>query len=127
MTPNILRSFEAVRGAQPFLLFQDEVWHEVKDGNISAYMLYQNHYSRHRYRDGRDPSLICGPGYKLVLLTPDANALFVWRKFIDKSGQTGINCAVFRNESARQASNLIRAADEITFTRWPGERHYTLC
>jgi hypothetical protein len=31
--------------------------------------------------------------------TGDADALFVWRKFIDDSGQQGVNCAVFRNES----------------------------
>lgn len=62
---------------------------------------------------------------KMVLLTPDAKALFVWRKFISGDGQEGVNCAVFRNECAGLASDLIREADRLAWKRWPGERHYT--
>ncbi len=51
--------------------------------------------------------------------------MFVWRKFIDDSGQTGANCAVFRNESPILSSKLIRQADTIADFAWPGERHYT--
>lgn len=66
-----------------------------------------------------------GPGNKFVLRTWDCDALFVWRKFLDDSGQTGVNCAVFRNESPHLASELIRQADAIADHCWPGERHYT--
>ena len=69
--------------------------------------------------------LFVGPGEKLVLSSPCRRALFVWRKFISADAQRGINCAVFRNESAELSSNLIRAADAIADRRWPGERHYT--
>jgi len=40
-------------------------------------------------------------------------ALFVWRKFEDDSGQKGINCSIFRNESDILSSDLIREADAI--------------
>jgi hypothetical protein len=51
--------------------------------------------------------------------------MFVWRKFIDDSGQQGVNCAVFRNESSLRSSDLIRQADAVADCAWPGERHYT--
>lgn len=51
--------------------------------------------------------------------------MFVWRKFKDDSGQQGINCAVFRNESDILSSELIRQADVVADFVWPGERHYT--
>lgn len=60
-----------------------------------------------------------------MLRTGDADAMFVWRKFIDDSGQCGINCAVFRNESTHRSSDLIRQADAIADHVWPSERHYT--
>ncbi len=111
---------------QPFLIALDSPWIEVKDGDVSGRALYGRHYSKYHYKDGRNPALFVGPGFKIVLLTVCARALFVWRKFIDLRGEEGINCAVFRNEGAPgRASDLIRAADAIAFHRWPGERHYT--
>lgn len=107
-------------------------WVEVKDGNEAAFALFQRHYSYYHYKDGRreDPKyrnrkLFVGPGQKMVLLAVDGKALFVWRKFIDASGQIGVNCAVFRNESAVRASDLILAAETHASARWPGERLYT--
>lgn len=69
----------------------------------------------------------------MVLLTPDARALFVWRKFISGDGQQGVNCAVFRNENhdgtkkeqRARTNRLILAACEMAWERWPGERLYT--
>ena len=61
----------------------------------------------------------------MVLLTGDARALFVWRKFLSKDHQQGVNCAIFRNESELQSSALIRAAMALAWDRWPGERFYT--
>lgn len=108
---------------QPFFL--DVTWMHVKDGNHTARAIFDQHYSRYHYRDGRKPKLFVGPGFKLVLVTPDALALFVWRKFISADGQQGVNCAVFRNEGSQLSSGLIRKADAIADSRWPGERHYT--
>ena len=61
----------------------------------------------------------------MVLLTQENNALFVWKKFIDASGQQGVNCAVFRNEGTIKSSALIEEAVELAQRRWPGERLYT--
>lgn len=107
-------------------------WYSVKDGDMRAYDLMRRHYSFHPYKDGRrqDPTnpnrhLFVGPGEKMVLMTVDCRALFVWRKFIDKSGQDGVNCAVFRNESDVLSSELIREAEQLAWVRWPQERLYT--
>jgi hypothetical protein len=112
-------------GLQPFLPLTDLIWVQVIDGDPTARYLFRRHYSYTPYRDGRDPPLFVGPGEKLVLLTTDVTALFVWRKFISGDGQGGVNCAVFRNEGQRLSSDLIRDADRIAWERWPGERHYT--
>lgn len=108
---------------QPFL-FSDSTWIEVRDGNETALSLFLRHYTA---RESRKIRQFVGPGEKCVLMTEDACALFVWRKFRSDAGQTGINCAVFRTEgsTAGRASDLIREADRIGWQRWPGERHYT--
>jgi hypothetical protein len=97
----------------------------VKDGDATARNIFDGHYSRKRYADGRKPLLFVGPGEKMVLVTPCARALFVWRKFISGDGQQGVNCVVFRNEGAGLSSHLIREACEWAWRRWPGERLYT--
>jgi hypothetical protein len=110
---------------QPFLLISDATWIEVKDGDPSGRSLFRRHYSYKPYRDGRNPALFVGPGEKMVLLTPDCKALFVWRKYVSDDGQEGVNCSVFRNEGAGLASELIREADRLAWERWPGLRHFT--
>lgn len=106
-------------------MFAEMHWYGVKDGDPAARSIFNRHYSRHWYADGRRPKLFVGPGEKLVLMTTDRKALFVWRKFISKDDQTGINCAIFRNESGHLSSDLIREAEAIAWERWPGERLYT--
>jgi hypothetical protein len=100
-------------------------WHEAKDGNADARELFNRHYSRYRYKDGRKPKLFCGPGEKMVLLTEAADALFVWRKFRSADGQQGVNCMVFRNESPHLSSDMILDAEEIAWRRWPQARLFT--
>jgi hypothetical protein len=108
------------------------IWIPVKDGNPAAFQLMKRHYTFHPYSDGRrhnpgyrNRMLFVGPGEKMVLLTPEFDALFVWRRFINKSGQQGINCAAFRNEGDCLSSELILAAEEEAWNRWPGSRLYT--
>jgi hypothetical protein len=108
------------------------IWRYVPDGYIPAMQLFKRHYSYHQYTDNRrnDPTnrnrnLFCGPGEKHPMMTPGNDALFVWRKFIDDSGQTGINCAIFRNESTYLSSWLIEQAELVAWSIWPGERLYT--
>jgi hypothetical protein len=106
-------------------MLHDGYWIAVKDGDDRARALFDRHYSRYHYADGRKPRLFVGPGEKLVLLTEACDAVWVWRKFIDGSGQQGVNCAVFRNEGPYQASALIRDAEQWAWRRWPGLRLYT--
>ena len=104
------------------------VWIPVKDGDLRCWNLYRRHYSASRRLSNWDRR-IAGPGEKMVLITPDAGALFVWRRFIETGASVprGVNCAVFRLEPGTPwvASNLIRAAVDLAAVRWPGERFYT--
>ena len=110
---------------------QTPVWWITKDGDNVCTELFHRHYSRYVYRDGRRPKQIVGPGEYIMLRTWAGDALFVWRRFmdasgqIDDSGQQGVNCAVFRNESSLRSSDLIRQADAVADFCWPGLRHYT--
>ena len=98
-------------------------WIAVKDGDADAFELMKRHYS---YRPYRDRKLFVGPGEKMVLMTADTLALFVWRKFKNKSRpEGGVNCAVFRNEGSALSSRLILGAEEMAWERWPGETLYT--
>jgi hypothetical protein len=108
------------------------IWLTTRDGDPAAFQLYARHYSFRDYADGRrhntsnpNRKLFAGPGGKMVLVTLAYDALFVWRKFKDDSGQVGINCAVFRNESNYLASEMIREAEMLAWNRWKGERLYT--
>jgi hypothetical protein len=110
------------------LLLPLATWVPILDGDGDACEMFERHYSAAkslRLRRERGTRLIAGPGYKLVLSTPCRRALFVWRKFQSADDQTGINCAIFRNEGAGLSSDLIREADQLADRRWPGERHYT--
>lgn len=99
-------------------------WRVSRDGDPIGYELYQRHYSAPKYRTQRQ-ALFVGPGEKLVLIGHDDRAVFVWRRFIDASGQTGVNCAVFRNEGGALSSVLIGEAEVFAWSRWPGARLYT--
>jgi hypothetical protein len=110
---------------QPSLI-HDGGWLELKDGDESCRTIFNRHYSRRVYADGRKPKQFVGPGQKKVLMLADGRALFAWRKHISDDGQIGVNCAIFRNESDEVASMLIRHA--VQFARdkwWPDERFYT--
>ena len=100
-------------------------WWLTKDGDATLLALYEEHYSCYEYKDGRERSQFVGPGESIVLRTDRGDAGFVWRRFIDDSGQRGVNCAFFRNKSEIQSSELVRQADAVADFAWPGARHYT--
>jgi hypothetical protein len=113
-----------------------ELWTPTKDGNPAGLELFRRHYSYNPKRDQlkfpfaewSSDSLFVGPGAKLVLISGDAKALFVWRKERYRlDNQTGVNNAVFRNEgsAAGRSSELIAAANDVAWERWPGERLFT--
>ncbi len=103
------------------------LWLPVVDGDPRARAIYLRHYSARHYQDGRRRTLFVGPGEKMVLMTVACDALWVWRKFLDDAipKQTGVNCAVFRNEGKILSSVLIREAVDLAWERWTGERLYT--
>lgn len=106
----------------------DGHWYAVKDGDARASALYLRHYSAKRFagRDSRAVRTFCGPGEQMVLLTQACDALFVWRlERFRKDNQTGINCAIFRNEGPTLSSLLIEEACQMAWQRWPGERLFT--
>ena len=107
---------------QPYLF--GDTWIPIKDGDPSAMAIFKRHYTA---RQRRKIEQFIGPGEKEAYISPDALALFAWRKFISDAGETGINCCVFRNEGTAlgKSSDLIRAACELAWARWPRERLYT--
>jgi hypothetical protein len=100
-------------------------WHQCRDGDDGAREIYDRHYSRYFYKDGRKPKLFVGPGEKMVLITENADALWVWRKFKDASGQKGLNNSIFRNEGKILSSFLILDAEQLAWKRWENIRFYT--
>lgn len=97
----------------------------MRDGDDSCRAIFDRHYSRHVYADGRKPKLFVGPGRKYVLMRADGSALFAWRKYKSDDGQQGVNCAIFRNEGAEIASTLIAEAEQLAWKKWPMSRFFT--
>jgi hypothetical protein len=103
-------------------------WTVTKDADPDCREIYRRHYSRRVYRDGRDPAKFVGPGQYIVLVTPNLDALFVWRRFIDDADdgtgkrQEGINCSVFLNEGPTLSSQLILEAEGFARDKWPQEK-----
>lgn len=100
-------------------------WREARDADLYALMLFRRHYS---YRHSRNPETrhFAGPAEKMVLLSNDGRALFVWRREnfrVDR--ETGVYCSIFRNEGAVLSSLLILEAEKLAWARWPGERLFT--
>lgn len=89
-----------------------------------AVAMYHRHYS-YKAR-GRKPTKFGNPGHYIALMTLKRDALWLWSKEKHrKDGQTGVNCAVFRNEGDVLSSELIAEAVDIAQRRWPGERLFT--
>lgn len=87
-------------------------------------ILADRHYSRRTIGSRQ----FCYSGRKLVLRNEPGDILFVWM-FPDPSmrmdGQTGYNCAIFRNESSRKSSEIILEAESMAFEKWGPDRLYT--
>jgi hypothetical protein len=102
-------------------------WCGARDGDARGLALYRRHYSA-KLRATGDVARrkFTGPGEYLLLLTPAADAVFLWRvERFRKDGQDGVNCAIFRNESAFRSSDLIHEACDLAWARWPGARLWT--
>lgn len=87
-------------------------------------LLADRHYSR------RTPGArqFAYSGRKLVLRDEAATVLWVWMypdPAMRMDGQTGYNCAIFRNESDRRSSDIILEAEELAIAKWGLGRMYT--
>ena len=127
---NVKTVYRALTGKIKFCRWKEDyvgnksevVWMETHDADPVARKIADRHYSRKT----RGATHFCGPGEKLVLITPDEKALFVWRKNkFRKDGQEGVECTIFRNEGAGLSSDLIRKAMELAWKKWPGQRLFT--
>lgn len=87
-------------------------------------MLADRHYSRRTV--GARQFLYSGR--KIVIRDAAGDVLFGWM-FPDEDkrmdGQSGYNCAIFRNESPRQSSDIILECEAIAIARWGPNRLYT--
>lgn len=87
-------------------------------------MLADRHYSRRTI--GARQFLYSGR--KLVLRDARGDVLWAWI-FPDPAmrmdGQTGYNCAIFRNESSRRSSDIILEAERFAIEKWGVGRGYT--
>lgn len=102
-----------------------EHWFESRDADPVALEIYLRHYSARPNGESDSPCFV-GPGEKIVLLTGEATALFIWRWEKKRDdGQTGINCTAFRNESQVLSSLLIEESCAVAWGKWPGERLFT--
>lgn len=92
------------------------------DGEMA--MLADRHYSRRTV--GAKQFLYSGR--KLVLRNTEGSVLFGWLypdPTMRMDGQTGYNCAIFRNESDRKSSDIILEAEQYAFEKWGPNRCYT--
>ena len=103
-----------------------QYWIDTHENDQDAIDIFERHYScRHSGVNQRRNKGFVGPGEKIVLISPNKDALFSWVKCIRADGQEGVNCNVFRNESRELSSRLILEAEAFAWRRWPGERLFT--
>lgn len=105
-----------------------ENWLYAKQNDPYAVSMYLRHYSR-KNNSSIDNMLVsgcAGPGETISLLSAKGDAVFTWKlEVFRQDGQTGINCAIFRNEGELLSSLLIIEACSIAWQRWPGARLFT--
>ena len=104
----------------------DGHWVGIKDGDPRAVALYKRHYSQKILRRAKRSFGFMGPGFSMILITVDCQALFTWRhNLVRWDGQSGIECTIFRNEGPVLSSELILEAEGLAWQRWSGIRLFT--
>lgn len=109
----------------PALLPQVGRWLPAIENSPETRSIYRRHQGILSVRGSRT-RLIAGMGDKLILMTPQADALIVFRKSgIRDFLNQGVQCVAFRNEGHFRSDSLIREAIECwARPRWPYERFY---
>jgi hypothetical protein len=87
-------------------------------------LLADRHYSRRTV--GTRQFLYSGR--KLVIRNADGTVLFAWLypdPAMRMDGQSGYNCAMFRNESGRRSSEIILECEAMAKAKWGVNRMFT--
>ncbi|HEY8836082.1 MAG TPA: hypothetical protein VIO16_00060, partial [Dehalococcoidia bacterium] len=103
----------------------DAVWTRRGRFDKAAVSIADRHYSREKPGTPQ----VGGPGFLLVFVTPDELAAWISKRHAPAlfegprsrttaDGFRGYRCGLFRNESSHLASDLIRAAVELTERIW---------
>jgi hypothetical protein len=132
----------------------DGHWFAVRDADPRVIAMYERHYSASPEKKGKHRSGVTGPSERMVLMTTDSRALWIWRLFLppservskmvrpdqrrakkglgptDKASsyfgdQAGVMCTIFRNEGPMLSSALVKEAMAMAWVRWPGQRLFT--
>jgi len=97
------------------------MWQRVTKFDPRSAALADRHYSRRKIGSPQ----FMPPGQTLILLTPDADAVFGWWRPHPASGIVAMNkldgwtCTIFRNESSHCSSDMILWA-EVELEAMPG-------
>lgn len=85
-------------------------------------MLADRHCSRQKIGTNQ----FMPPGQTIVLRNAEGTAVFgwLWQEKRDDN-QSGYNCSIFRNESARLSSDIIAEAEAAAFSEWGPSRLFT--
>lgn len=84
--------------------------------------LADRHYSRQTIGS---PQFV-GNGRKLVLRDTSGLVVFAWLwAAFRRDHEAGYNCAIFRNESERQSSDVILEAEGLAVAKWGAGRAFT--
>jgi hypothetical protein len=86
--------------------------------------LADRHYSRRKV--GARQFLVSGR--KIVIRNTEGTLLFAWvwcYEHLRFDHQAGYCCAIFRNESERQSSDVILECERIAFAKWGPSRVFT--
>lgn len=95
----------------------DGMWEVVTRTHPIVNALADRHYNRRKSSIGCGK--VCGPGKSIVLLGVDHQA--AWITYYTTSPDDGLDawrCTLFRNEGQLRASDLIRAAVDLTAELW---------
>jgi hypothetical protein len=95
---------------------------QTKKFDVEAAHLADRHYSRQKVGAAQ----FMPPGRTIILRSHEGDVLFgwLWQSKRD-DGESGYNCSIFRNESQRLSSDIVREAERLVVGLWGPARGFT--